>query len=284
MKIKILETGNFMLDGGAIFGVVPKSLWSKQYPADENNLCNMSMRTLLIETGDRKILVDTGIGTKQDAKFFSYYYLNGSSSLDNSLKGAGINAMEISDVIHTHLHFDHCGGTVKNNPEGRLALSFPHARHFVSKPQWDWTLRPNGRERASFLNENILPLKESGTLEFLAEEGEFIPDVEIRIFNGHTAGLVIPMIKMGDKTFVFVADLLPFLAHIPLSWVCGYDTRPLITLEEKSLFLNEAANNNYILLFQHDLYHQACSLEQTEKGVRVKQKFSFSELGIQHIH
>jgi glyoxylase-like metal-dependent hydrolase (beta-lactamase superfamily II) len=284
MNLSILETGNFMLDGGAIFGVVPKSLWSKQYPADENNLCNMSLRCLLIETENEKILVDTGIGDKQDSRFFSHYFLNGSSSLDNSLQKAGIQAKDLTKVLHTHLHFDHCGGSVRNSSTNNPELRFPMAQYLVSKQQWEWNLNPNGRERASFLKENILPLKESGKLEIIPKEGTLIPGLEIRFFNGHTAGLMIPIIHYNAHRLVFVGDFLPFMAHIPLSWVCGYDTRPLISMEEKAQFLNEAVENNYIFLFQHDLYHQACTIERTEKGVRVKDEYRFSELGISHLY
>jgi glyoxylase-like metal-dependent hydrolase (beta-lactamase superfamily II) len=281
MKLHILETGNFMLDGGAIFGVVPKTLWSKQYPSDANNLCNMALRSLLIETGDRRIIVDTGLGSKQDARFFGYYFLNGTSTLDNSLELAGFSPGDITDVIHTHLHFDHCGGSILKQSADNFSLHFPKARHFVSRQQWEWTLHPNAREKASFLKENIFPLQDSGKLEF-AEEGFFCDGIELRQYQGHTAGLMVPFISFAGNCFVFVTDLLPFMAHLPLSWICGYDTRPLLSMEEKEKFLKAAVSEGYTLLFQHDFYHQACTLIQTEKGIKVKEEFSFRQIGIQH--
>jgi glyoxylase-like metal-dependent hydrolase (beta-lactamase superfamily II) len=283
MKLSILETGNFMLDGGAMFGVVPKALWSKQYPSDERNLCNLSLRSLLIESGSRKILVDTGLGNKQDAKFFGYYYLNGTSSLEGSLGAKGITPEEITDVLHTHLHLDHCGGTVKLNEAGKPELLFPGARHYVSKTQWEWMLHPNALERPSYLTENIQPILDSGKLEFLEEEGELAEGFGFRLFHGHTAGLTVPFISFQGKTFVFVSDLIPLMANLPLSWICGYDIQPLETFREKGNFLKEAADNNYILLFQHDIYHQACSVMHTEKGIRLKEEFAFTDLGIGHI-
>jgi glyoxylase-like metal-dependent hydrolase (beta-lactamase superfamily II) len=283
MKLSILETGNFMLDGGAMFGVVPKTLWSRHYPANERNLCNLSLRCLLIESGNRKILVDTGLGSKQDAKFFGYYYLNGTSNLEGSLQAIGIAPGEITDVVHTHLHLDHCGGTVKLNGEGQPELLFPGARHYVSKTQWKWMLHPNPLERPSYLAENILPMKDSGKMEFLEGEKELAEGVSFKLFNGHTAGLTIPFISFKGSTIVFISDLIPLMAQLPLSWICGYDIQPLETFREKEKFLNEAADNSYILLFQHDLYHQACSVMHTEKGVRLKEEFIFTELGIAHI-
>lgn len=280
MKIALLETGNFMLDGGAIFGVVPKSLWSKHYRANDLNLCNMAMRSLLVESENRRILVDTGMGDKQDAKFFSYYYPNGEDTLLGSLKQAGILPEEITDVILTHLHFDHCGGAVVYDSSGNLVPAFPNATYYVSRQQWEWAQQPNARERPSFRPENYLPLLKVRKLTFIEEEGEFTPGFSLRIFHGHTAGLLVPVINTGSETIVFVTDLLPFMAHIPLNWVCGYDTRPLLTLQEKESFLAEAAQNNYKLVFQHDYYTRAGIVEKTEKGFRgipLEDAFSESE-------
>jgi len=268
MKITLLETGNFMLDGGAIFGVVPRSLWSVQYKANEQNLCNMAMRSLLVETGTRKILVDTGIGNKQDEKFFNHYYLNGEVTLQGSLKEHGLMPEDITDVVLTHLHFDHCGGAVVYDAQGNLVPAFPNARYYVSRQQWEWAVHPNVRERPSYRPENFLPLHEAGRLEFINKEGEFVPGFSLRMFHGHTAGLLVPFLSDGKETMVFVSDLLPFMAHIPLSWICGYDTRPLLTLQEKEAFLSEASEKGYRLLFQHDAYVREGKVVKTEKGFR----------------
>jgi glyoxylase-like metal-dependent hydrolase (beta-lactamase superfamily II) len=268
MKITLIETGNFMLDGGAIFGVVPKSLWSRQYQANEQNLCNMAMRSLLVEAENRLILVDTGIGNKQDAKFFSYYFLNGQETLENSLMQHGIRPENITDVILTHLHFDHAGGAVKYDASNNLVPAFPNAVYYVSRRQWEWAMQPNLRERPSYRPENYLPLFQANRLQFIEQEGEFIPGVMLRMFHGHTDGLLVPVLSAGKQTLVFVSDLLPFMAHIPLSWVCGYDTRPLITLKEKEAFLTEAWEKNYTLLFQHDYYTKQARVEKAEKGFR----------------
>jgi glyoxylase-like metal-dependent hydrolase (beta-lactamase superfamily II) len=278
MKLFPIDTGNLKLDGGAMFGVVPKVIWSKLYPADENNLCNWIMRCLLIVQGDRKILIDTGIGTKQSEKFFSNYWLNGNASLDSSLAKAGYSANDITDLILTHLHFDHCGDAVRwNNDKTGYVPTFPNATYYISHLQWEWAVNPNNREKASFLKENILPIKETGKLKLLEKEGELFPGISVRIFYGHTDGQLIPVIRAGGQTIVFMADLLPSAAHVPLPYVMSYDTRPLITLEEKTKFLNEAAEKNYILFFEHDLYHECCTVMETEKGIRVKETFELSE-------
>lgn len=264
----LLETGNFMLDGGAIFGVVPKLLWSMQYNVNDKNLCNMAMRSLLVEIGNRKILVDTGIGNKQDEKFFSHYYLNGEATLHSSLKEEGLMPEDITDVVLTHLHFDHCGGAVVYDAQGKLVPAFPNARYYVSRQQWEWALHPNVRERPSYRPENFMPLYEIDRLEFIEEEGELVHGFSLRMFHGHTAGLLVPFLSTGKETVIFVSDLLPFMAHIPISWVCGYDTRPLLTLQEKEAFLLEASEKRYRLLFQHDVHVQEGKVVKTEKGFR----------------
>jgi len=274
MKLHVINTGNLKLDGGAMFGVVPKVMWSKLYPCDENNLCNWSMRCLLIEHEGRKILIDCGIGNKQSEKFFSNYYLNGDDSLDKSLAAAGFSVDDITDVILTHLHFDHAGGAVKwNSDHSGYIPTFINATYWTSRQQWEWANNPNNREKASFLPENILPIKEKGRLNLIEEDSEIIPGIKLRMFFGHTQGQVIPHIRYGEKTIVYMADLLPSSAHVPLPYVMSYDTRPLITLDEKEKFMKEAAQNGYILFLEHDILHECCSVQETDKGVRLKEKF-----------
>lgn len=277
MKLYPINTGNLKLDGGAMFGVVPKVIWSKLYPCDENNLCNWIMRCLLVVTDDRRILIDTGIGTKQSEKFFSNYYLNGDATLDDSLAKAGYSTNDITDVILTHLHFDHCGDAVRFDKERQVYYpTFRNATYHTSLQQWNWATHPNNREKASFLKENILPLQESGQLNLINGNDELFPGVKVRLFNGHTDGQVIPFIDYNGRTVVYMADLLPSAAHIPQPYVMSYDTRPLITMQEKEQLLREAAENNYILFFEHDLYHEACTVEETEKGVRMKEVVTVS--------
>lgn len=281
MNLHIIDTGRFKLDGGAMFGVVPKSLWSRTNEADENNMCTWAMRCLLIEDGDRLILLDNGIGDKQDAKFFKHYYLHGEGSLDGSLEKAGFHRNDITDVFLTHLHFDHCGGGVDyvgDNKE-RLELHFPNAKYWSNQDHWKWATQPNAREKASFLKENILPMQESGHLHFVPLNG-VSPFDQFDIFtaDGHTDKQMIPKIKYKDKTIVFMADLLPSVGHIPLPYVMGYDTRPLLTLDEKKSFLDEAADNEYILFLEHDSEHECCTVKHTEKGVRLDQTFSLKEV------
>jgi glyoxylase-like metal-dependent hydrolase (beta-lactamase superfamily II) len=279
MKLHAIHTGNLKIDGGAMFGVVPKSLWSKVYPADENNLCNWAMRCLLVDYGDRKVLIDNGIGDKQDDKFFSYYQLNGDQSLNSSLALLGFSRHDITDVLLTHLHFDHCGGSIMYNEDRTsLVLTFPNATYWVGKKQWDNAVAPNPREKASFLKENILPILESGKLHFIEKEGELFPDLSIRFFNGHTEGQAVPFISYHGKTVVFVADLIPSAAHIPLSWMLGFDMQPMVTLKEKEEFLNEAADNQYILFLEHDLFNECCTVQRMEKGVRLKQKMELKSI------
>lgn len=272
MKLTPIETGNLKLDGGAMFGVVPKVMWSKVYPADQNNLANWAMRCLLIENGDRKILIDNGIGNKQDEKFLKHYYLNGEETLESSLEKAGIKPEDITDMVITHMHFDHCGGSVKyNNDKTGYELAFPNATYWTSKKQYKWATHPNRREKASFLKENIIPIEESGQLKMIEDEGEYIPGIIFKLYYGHTDGQLIPHIKADGKTVVYMADLMPSAAHIPMPWIMSYDTRPLQTLKDRERFYKEALENDYILFFEHDLYHEAAILEDTPKGVRVKE-------------
>jgi len=278
MKLYPIETGNLKLDGGAMFGVVPKVLWSKAYPCDEKNLCNWSMRCLLVVDGERKILIDNGIGDKQDENWLKHYYLNGDATLESSLSKAGFTPEDITDVVLTHMHFDHCGGSVKwNDNKTGYELAFPKATYWTSQQQFDWASNPNRREKASFLKENILPIKESGQLKLIDEEGEYIPNIVFKLYNGHTDGQLIPHIHYGGKTVVFMADLMPSAAHIPMPWIMAYDTRPLQTLKDRERFYAEALENDYILFFEHDLYNEAGTLEDTPKGARIKKTGKLSE-------
>lgn len=278
MTVHVINTGFFKLDGGAMFGVVPKSIWQKTNPADENNLCTWAMRCLLIENGDRLILIDNGIGEKQDSKFLSHYHLHGDDTLIKSLHKAGFSASDITDMFLTHLHFDHCGGGVKKDGEN-FALTFPKATYWSNEDHWKWATQPNTREKASFLKENIFPVKESGHLKMI-DMNKPSPLKEFDIFyaSGHTDKMMIPMIRFKDRTICFVTDLIPSASHIPVAYVMGYDTRPLITMEEKERFLKHAADNNYVLFFEHDPFHECCTVKNTEKGVRLDQQFKLSEL------
>lgn len=283
MIIHPLNTGNFKLDGGAMFGVVPKSLWERTNPADPKNMCDWSMRTLLIEDGDRLILVDTGIGDKQSEKFFSHYYLSDENSLEPNLKKLGFSVDDVTDVFLTHLHFDHCGGAIKwNKDRTGFEPVFKNATYWSTEKHWKWATEPNAREKASFLSENILPLQESGQLKFIDREGDFTKNVfnnfDVLFVDGHTESMMIPHIHYKDQTLVFMADLLPSVGHIPLPYVMGYDTRPLITLSEKEKFLRTAEEKNYVLFLEHDYANECCTLQNTEKGIRLKDTFNFSEL------
>jgi glyoxylase-like metal-dependent hydrolase (beta-lactamase superfamily II) len=286
MKLYSVNTGYFKLDGGAMFGVVPKSIWNKINPADEINMCNWALRSLLIEDEGRLILIDTGMGDKQDAKFFSHYYLHGEDTLDKSLAEHGFSKADITDVFHTHLHFDHCGGTIVRENE-QLLPAFKNATFWSNKEHWDWAVFPNEREKASFLKENILPIEETGRLQMIEVNGgiygklgetNFTDNISIRFVNGHTKSMMLPQIKYKDKTIVFMADLLPSAGHIPLPYVMGYDMFPLMTLQEKKSFLNEAVENDYTLFFEHDPVNECCTLQQTEKGVRPKEFFKLSDI------
>ena len=279
MQLYTIDTGYFKLDGGAMFGVVPKVLWSRTNPADENNLCNWAMRSLLIEDGDKLILIDNGIGDKQDDKFLRHYYLNGDINLKSSLAKYGFTVNDITDVFLTHLHFDHCGGSVIwNKDRSGFEMAFKNAKYWTNNDHWKWATDPNSREKASFLKENILPIQEMGHLNFVKSEKNIFNNFDALFVNGHTEAQMIPHIKYKDKTIVFAADLLPSTGHIPLPYVMGYDTKPLITLIEKEKFLNEAADREYIIFLQHDNYNECCTVQQTEKGVRLKDTFSLSEI------
>ncbi len=279
MKVASILTGNLKLDGGAMFGVVPKVMWNKLYPADENNLINLTMRCLLIHTGKHVVLVDTGIGNKQSDKFLGHYYLNGSETLHNSLQAEGYSPEDITDVILTHLHFDHCGGAVSWNADKTdYVPTFPNATYHVSKLQWELANNPNDREKASFLKENYVPLLTHGCLNLVETESEIIPNISVRFFHGHTAGQMLPLIRYNDKTIVYMADVLALSAHIPLPYIMGYDMQPLVTLEEKKKFLTEAATHNYILFYEHDYYTEASTVHETEKGVRLLNTLSLKDL------
>jgi glyoxylase-like metal-dependent hydrolase (beta-lactamase superfamily II) len=284
MKIYPIETGNFKLDGGAMFGVVPKSLWQRTNPTDENNLIDMSMRCMLIEEGDRLTLVDTGVGDKQSEKFFSYYFLFGGYSLDASLAKHGFHRDDITDVFLTHLHFDHCGGSIQwNKDRTGYEPAFKNAKFWSNESHWNWAANPNAREKASFLKENINPIQESGQLNFIDLPKTNVLQnsplgFDIFFADGHTEKQMIPQIQYQEKTVVFMADLLPTTGHIPLPYVMGYDTRPLLTLDEKQLFLNKAADEEYYLFLEHDAHTELCTVQHTEKGVRLKDTFKFNEI------
>ncbi|NVN93793.1 MAG: MBL fold metallo-hydrolase [Bacteroidetes bacterium] len=279
MELHVINTGNLKLDGGAMFGVVPKVMWQKVYPADENNLCNWSMRCLLVVDGNRKILIDCGIGDKQDQRFFNNMHLNGEDNLHASLAESGYTADDITDVALTHLHFDHCGGAVKYNIDrSGYELVFKKAMHWVGKAHWELANKPNAREKASFLKENFVALMEAGVLNLIDKDTTIFPGFHVKIFNGHTAGQIIPHIQYKGRTVVYMGDLMPASVHIPLAYVISYDTQPLVSLAEKESFLNEALANDYVLFFEHDIYHECCDLQQTDKGVRAKNYFALKEI------
>jgi glyoxylase-like metal-dependent hydrolase (beta-lactamase superfamily II) len=287
MTLHSIQTGFFKLDGGAMFGVVPKSIWSKSNPADANNLCTWALRCMLIEDGNRLILVDTGIGDKQDAKFFGHYHLHGDHTLGDSLKSKGFSREDITDVFLTHLHFDHCGGAIIRLGDQWLP-AFPNAKYWSNEKHWSWATNPNEREKASFLKENILPIQESGQLKMVAiPEGDsgaqltstpFAPGFNVRFVNGHTNSMMLPQLEYKGRTIVFMADLLPSAGHLPIPYVMAYDMFPLTSLKEKKIFLEEALAGDYVLFFEHDPVNECCTLQKTEKGIRGKGFFTINDL------
>lgn len=279
MKLHLFNISNFRTDGGAMFGVVPKVLWSRIYPSDENNFIVLALRSLIVETEGRVVLVDTGWGDKQDEKFFRHVYLHGSEGLIECLKRRGYHPEDITDVVMTHLHADHCGGGVKRKGDGNgYELTFPNAMYHVSRSQWEWAVKNNLREADSFLEENILPIGESGHLSLVEKDTELFPGFSVRLCYGHTPGLMIPIIIYGNRTIVYAGDLIPTIAHLPLIWNMSYDIESLKTIAEKERLLKEALDGNYILVFQHDEKYECCTLEMTPKGIRAKERFDFSAI------
>jgi len=279
MKIYPIQTGNFKLDGGAMFGVVPKSIWQKTNPADSNNMIEMGMRSLLIEDGNKLTLIDTGMGNKQSDKFFGYYYQFGDFSLDTSLASYGFHRDDITDVFLTHLHFDHCGGSIQwNKNQTGYEPAFKNAKFWSNQEHWNWATNPNPREKASFLEENILPIQESGQLNFISENSFQQVGFDVLKMDGHTEKQMLPKVFYQGKTIIFMADLLPTIGHIPVPYVMGYDTRPLVTIKEKEAFLSEAADNEYFLFLEHDAYSEICTVQHTNKGVRLKETHKFKDI------
>jgi glyoxylase-like metal-dependent hydrolase (beta-lactamase superfamily II) len=278
MNLYTIDTGFFKLDGGAMFGVVPKSLWQHTNPADENNLCTWANRLLLIEDGKRLTLVDTALGDKQDAKFFGHYFIHGDDTLDKSLAKFGFHRDDITDVFLTHLHFDHCGGAIKLEGD-KFVPAFRNAKFWSNQKHWEWaTINPNPREKASFLKENISPIQESGQLNFITEDQNYDSNITVRYAYGHTEAMMLPQIEYKGKTILYMADLLPSVGHIPLPYVMSYDVRPLVTMEERKSYWQEAVDKEYILFFEHDPVNECCTLQQTEKGIRVKDIFKLSDI------
>lgn len=287
MTIYPIETGNFKLDGGAMFGVVPRTIWQKTNPADNNNMIDIAARSLLIENGNKLILIDTGMGNKQSSKFFNYYYQWGNHTIENSLAKYGFHKDDITDVFMTHLHFDHCGGSIQwNKNKTGYEPAFKNAIFWTNTAHWNWAIKPNGREKASFLKENLLPMQESGQLQFCSrtpkKKNALVrhPELgfDILYIDGHTEKQMIPHIQYQDKTLVFAADLVPTVGHIPLPYITGYDTRPLLSLSEKDIFLNTAAQNDYLIFFEHDAHNEICTLQPTDRGIRLKETHTFNNL------
>lgn len=279
MNLYTIDTGFFKLDGGAMFGVVPKSIWNKLNPADGNNLCTWALRLLLVEDGNRLILVDTGIGNKQDERFFSHYYLQGDATIDSSLAKNGFHRDDITDVFLTHMHFDHVGGAIAREGD-KLVPAFKNATYWSNPKHWDWAVNPNDREKASFLKENILPIQESGQLKFIdvIDGMQFSEGFELKFVSGHTESMMLPLVSYKGKKILYTADLVPSAGHLPIPYVMAYDMFPLTTLNEKKKLLPEALENDYILYFEHDPLNECCTLQQTEKGIRVKETFRLDEL------
>ena len=278
MQLHSIETGNFKLDGGAMFGVVPKSIWHKMYPADENNMINIALRCLLVVDGDRKVLIDSGLGDKYGEKFLSHYYLDNSITLEKSLNKLGYTSDDITDNILTHLHFDHCGGSVKYNENKELVPSFKNATYWVSRQQWEHALDPNPREKASYFDMNYMPLHEHGQLKFVEADGEFLPNISAKLFFGHTKGQLIPFVKTNKGTFVFMADLIPFTTHLHLPFIMSYDINPMISLKENEQMMEDAIKDDLILFFEHDFYNECCRVQKTERGYRAKEIFKLNTI------
>ncbi len=278
MKLTTINAENWKLDGGATFGLIPKTIWNKIYPADELNYVNIKNRCLLIEDGDRLIIIDTGLGRKQNEKFYSYKFFFGDDSLQKGFAEAGYRFEDVTDVILTHLHDDHVGGAVYRDEAGELKLTFPNAKHWVSRLQWDWAMNPNKREAGTFFKENFVPIREAGKLVLVEEEGEHIPGIFFKIFKGHTMGQIIPVISYGDKKIVYMADLIMSVAHLPMPFIPAFDIQPLVALKEKEEFLEEALKNNYYLYFEHDYYHEICTLLQSDRGIRHKEVLTLKDL------
>lgn len=277
-RLTALNAENFKMDGGACFGVVPKTIWGKYVPSDSENLIEMSSRCLLVEKNDKIILIDTGMGNKQSEKFFNNFHLSGGSHIENELEKKSYNNDQITDVILTHLHFDHVGGAVKKMDDGTLKPTFPNATYHCSKLQWDWANNPNPREKASYFPENFIPLSDAGQLNLILKEGQFSDEIELRIFNGHTRGQIIPIIKYKDRKIVYAADFIPSVWNIPLAYVASFDIDPLCAMKEKESFLKETFENNYVLFFEHDYYHECCTVKMTEKGIKADQYFRLDEI------
>jgi glyoxylase-like metal-dependent hydrolase (beta-lactamase superfamily II) len=279
MKIDLFNIANFRIDGGAMFGVIPKLLWSRVYSSDDNNLIVLTLRSLVVETDGHVILVDTGWGDKQDEKFFRHIHIHDGEGLTGGLRRRGYEPEDITDVVLTHLHADHCGGGVKKKQNGiGYELTFPNATYHVSRTQWEWTMKNNVREADAFLEENINPIQDNGQLSLVDADGELFPEFSVRMCYGHTPGLMIPIIKYKDQTLVYTGDLIPTVAHIPLIWNMSYDIESLKTINEKEMLLNEAVKENYILVFQHDEHVECCTLKMTPRGVRLKEKLQFNEI------
>ncbi|RLD73935.1 MAG: MBL fold metallo-hydrolase [Bacteroidetes bacterium] len=277
MKLYAIETGTIKFDGGSMFGIIPRIIWQEQYPTDKRHYSHWAMRCLLVVDGNRKILIDTGIGTKQSKSFLKYYTEKTEYTLESSLNSQGFKLTDITDIVLTHLHFDHCGGCIQYSDNKELVLTFPNATIHASKQQWEWAQNPNERENPSFLKENIEPIKKSGKLHLFDKEHELFPNFHVKLFNGHTDGQVIPHINVNGRTIVFCADLFPSTVHLAMPYIMAYDSRPVITIEDKKRFFEKAIEQDYVLFFEHDLYTECCTLTETDKGVRAKDTFDLAD-------
>lgn len=278
MEIYPILAENWLSDGGACFGVVPKSIWNKIYPSDENNMVKLTNRCLLIKTEGRNILIDSGFGNKQSSKYYDFHYFFGENNLNDSLLKHGTKPEDITDIIFTHLHDDHVGGAVAFDENRNPELVFKNAMHYVSKSQWDWAVNPNVREGASYFKENFEPILKAGKIKFIKQGDPDLPNIEIRLFNGHTEGQIVPIIHYNGKKIVYCGDFIPTAYNIPLPYVPSFDTRPLLSMQEKEIFLDEALKNDYILFFEHDYYNEACNLQATSKGIKYKDLFKLQEI------